>query len=195
MTRAPDRDRSAAWLVLRAQSNDRNAETELLGLTMRELRPYVHAMLDDADLAADVVQETLVTIHRHLRSLREPKAYFAWARRIASRRVYAALSRQRRRDALHLPLDEHLPLETAETDEQPNADVLEALPALLSRVSPASREVLHLHYMSELSLDEIATTLDLPIGTVKSRLGYGLRTMRTLLAATGGSGESFRRAR
>ena len=53
--------------------------------------------------------------------------------------------------------------------------------ALVDRVSPASRTVLLLHYQQNLSLEETAVILDLPLGTVKSRLAYGITTLRQFL--------------
>jgi RNA polymerase sigma-70 factor (ECF subfamily) len=48
-------------------------------------------------------------------------------------------------------------------------------------VSPASRSVLVLHFQEGLSLPEVASVLELPLGTVKSRLGYGLSVLRRRL--------------
>jgi RNA polymerase sigma-70 factor (ECF subfamily) len=50
--------------------------------------------------------------------------------------------------------------------------------SLVDRVSPASRAVLLLHYQQHLSLEEAAAILDIPVGTAKSRLSYGLATLR-----------------
>lgn len=166
------------WLVLRAQSGDRGALESLLLDTQRRLSGYVVGILGDTDLASDVLQEVLVTIYRKLGTLQEPRAYGAWTRRIASRAVFAALRRERQHAAIH---------EQLEPDAMPAGELLDDaaaithdLPRLLERVSPASREVLVLHYLQALPLEEIATTLDLPLGTVKSRLGYGLRALRRL---------------
>jgi RNA polymerase sigma-70 factor (ECF subfamily) len=49
-------------------------------------------------------------------------------------------------------------------------------------LSPASRAVLVLHFQEEMQLDEVAAVLEIPLGTVKSRLAYGLRTLRRYLA-------------
>lgn len=54
-------------------------------------------------------------------------------------------------------------------------------------MSPASRAVVALHYLDGLTLDEIAAVLDLPAGTVKSRLAYGLAALRRVLAEEGSS--------
>jgi DNA-directed RNA polymerase specialized sigma24 family protein len=54
-------------------------------------------------------------------------------------------------------------------------------------VSPASRAVLLLHFELELSLPEVAAILEIPVGTAKSRLAYGLRSIRQYLRQSGGS--------
>jgi RNA polymerase sigma-70 factor (ECF subfamily) len=53
--------------------------------------------------------------------------------------------------------------------------------SLVDRVSPASRAVMLLHYQQHLSLDETAAILDIPLGTAKSRLAYGVATIRKLV--------------
>ena len=54
-------------------------------------------------------------------------------------------------------------------------------------ISPASRAVLILHFQEELSLPEVAAILDIPLGTAKSRLAYGLAAVRKHVKKTGGS--------
>jgi RNA polymerase sigma-70 factor (ECF subfamily) len=56
-------------------------------------------------------------------------------------------------------------------------------------ISPASRAVLMLHFDEELSLPEVAAILDIPVGTVKSRLSYGLSSIRKRLNISGGAHE------
>jgi len=48
-------------------------------------------------------------------------------------------------------------------------------------ISPASRAVLVLHFQEEMSLLAVAAILEVPLGTVKSRLAYGLKALRTQL--------------
>jgi RNA polymerase sigma-70 factor (ECF subfamily) len=66
-------------------------------------------------------------------------------------------------------------------DLRPPAELLEELLSL-DEVSPASRAVLALHFNEELTLAEIAAILELPLGTVKSRLAYGLSAIRKHLS-------------
>jgi len=61
-----------------------------------------------------------------------------------------------------------------------NALLAELLDAEL--LSPASRAVLVLHFQEEMQLDEVAAVLEIPIGTVKSRLAYGLKSLRKYLS-------------
>jgi RNA polymerase sigma-70 factor, ECF subfamily len=171
--------RGTVWLVLRAQSGDRAALEALLSHADRLVRPYATLMLRDADAADDVLQDALLIVYRKLATLREPRAFAAWARRIASREIFRALRGRRAHDQLHDELPPDLP--DADPPAPPD-DLLRRLPQLLERVSPASRAVLALHYLDDLSLDETAAVLDLPIGTVKSRLAYGLASLRRALA-------------
>ncbi|HEU4881686.1 MAG TPA: RNA polymerase sigma factor, partial [Longimicrobium sp.] len=175
-----DHARGTVWLVLRAQSGDRAALEALLAHTDGLLRPYAMLMLRDGDAVDDVLQDVLLLVYRRLATLREPRAFAAWARRIASREIFRALRGQRTHEQMHDELPPDFP---AETDPPlPPDGLLQRLPELLARVSPASRAVLALHYIDDLSLDETAAVLDLPMGTVKSRLAYGLATLRRVLA-------------
>jgi len=51
-------------------------------------------------------------------------------------------------------------------------------PHMMAALSPASRAVIGLYYLHELSLEEVAAVLEIPVGTVKSRLAYGLSQLR-----------------
>ena len=171
--------RGTAWLVLRAQAGDRAALEALLAHADGLLRPFATLMLREPDAAEDVLQDALLLVYRKLGSLREPRAFNAWARRIAGREIFRALRGRRAHQQLHDELPPDLP-DDADPPEPPDG-LLERLPELLQRVSPASRAVLALHYLDDLTLDEIAAILELPPGTVKSRLAYGLSTLRRLL--------------
>jgi RNA polymerase sigma-70 factor (ECF subfamily) len=179
--------RGTAWLVLRAQSGDRAALEALLAHAEALLRPFALLMLRDADAVDDVLQDVLLQVYRKLDTLREPRAFAAWARRIASREIFRALRGRRTHDALHDELPPDLP--DGADPPAPADGMLQRLPALLERVSPASRAVLALHYLDDLSLDEVAAVLDLPVGTVKSRLAYGLTLLRRQLASHPGAPE------
>jgi RNA polymerase sigma-70 factor, ECF subfamily len=167
------RTQEAQW-VLRAQVGDREAIAALLSAVQPMLTRYVRAIVGAAD-AEDVAQDVLVLIYRKLWLLSAPDLFRPWMYRIASRAAFQYL-RKRRRWPDHLRDDEAL-------DELPAEDVSAIGPRvddLLQDplVTPASRAVLALHFKEEMTLAEVAAVLDVPLGTVKSRLAYGLATLR-----------------
>ena len=163
-------------LVLLAQTGDRAALEQLLRDIHAPLRRYICGLVG-ADLADDVLQETALQIFRKLPFLREPAVFRPWAYRIASRVAFSQLKRARRWE----PLDA-APSETFTALNSNLGELLdEAFLTLLDRVSPASRAVLLLRYQHDLSLEETAAVLEIPIGTAKSRLHYGVSTLRKLL--------------
>ena len=168
-----------ALLVARAQGGDRAALDRLLRQLQAPLFAHVRAIVRDDDLAADVLQETLFTIARRLPSLRDPRWARAWAYRVATREAVRRARLERRWTAsLHedpAALPDAAP-EAAEPSFDP--ELVARLPALLDRLSPASLVVVRLHYLDELTYAEIAEALDLAVGTVKSRLAYGLAALR-----------------
>ena len=160
-------------LVLLAQTGDRAALEQLLRDTYAPLRGYITRLVGAA-LADDILQETSLQIFRKLPYLREPAVFRPWTFRIASRIAFSHLKRARRWQPLDDAPPEHLSTLNPSLGELPD----EAFLTLLDQVSPASRAVLLLHYQHGLSLEESAAILEIPIGTAKSRLHYGVTTLR-----------------
>ena len=163
----------AQW-VLRAQVGDRQAIEALLRNVQPMLTRYVGAIVGTAD-AEDVTQDVMVLIYRKLWMLTAPDLFRPWVYRIASRAAFHHLKR-RRRWPDHLRDDEAL-------DDLPAQDLAVGNPRMDEllqdpRVTPASRAVLALHFKEGMTLPEVAAILDVPLGTVKSRLAYGLATLR-----------------
>jgi RNA polymerase sigma-70 factor, ECF subfamily len=160
-------------LVLLAQTGDRAALEQLLRDSHAPLRRYITRLVG-TELADDILQETALQIFRKLPFLREPAVFRPWTFRIASRIAFSQLKRARRWE----PLDAAPPESLTSLYPDPGEPPDEAFLTLLNRVSPASRAVLLLHYQHDLSLEETAAILEIPIGTVKSRLHYGVSSLR-----------------
>jgi RNA polymerase sigma-70 factor (ECF subfamily) len=133
----------------------------------------------DAD---DVMQDVLVSIARNVIWLVEPRLFRPWAFRIASRASFSHLRRVRRRgfEETDDAILASLPAPDAPPDNELLAELLDG-----DVLSPASRAVLVLHFQEEMQLDDVAAVLEIPLGTVKSRLAYGLKTLRRYLAEKG----------
>ena len=172
-------------MVLRAQSGDGGALDELLKAVQEPLYRYVYSLVRERHLAEDVLQEVFIRIYRKLGWLREPRVFRAWAYQIASRETFRHLKRERSwaeqvRDEEVLKTIPVLPAREEFANE-----LVEQLPQLVAGLSPASRAVIVLYYLHELSLEETAAVLELPLGTVKSRLAYGLESLRQQLRKRG----------
>ncbi|HTX14438.1 MAG TPA: sigma-70 family RNA polymerase sigma factor [Candidatus Baltobacteraceae bacterium] len=169
----------AQW-VLRAQCGDREALELLLRAVQLWLRRYL-VRLVGAGSADDVLQEVLILVSRKLRWLDVPEAFRPWVYRVASRAAFRHLKKEKRWSEQvreEAVLDD---ISAAEAAVPP-----ELLPELLKSdaLSAASRAVLALHFQEEMSLPEVAAILEIPLGTVKSRLAYGLATLRKKLDPT-----------
>ncbi len=160
--------------VLRAQLDDREALELLLRGVQAALHRYLSTLVGDG-AADDVLQDTLFILSCKLRWLQQPELFRPWAYRIASREAFRFLRKQKRWPQ-QLPEDfvaEELPAPEA----SPSAEMLRQL-LDGDALSPAGRAVLQLHFAEELPLHEVAAILDIPLGTAKSRLAYGLATLR-----------------
>jgi RNA polymerase sigma-70 factor (ECF subfamily) len=165
-------------LVLLAQTGDRAALEQLLHEIYAPLRRYITGLVGAA-LADDVLQETSLQIFRKLRFLREPAVFRPWTFRIASRIAFSHLKNARRWQPLDEAPPEHLTTFDLALAEPPDESFL----ALLDYVSPASRAVLLLRYQHDLTLEETAAVLEIPVGTAKSRLHYGITCLRKVLTS------------
>ena len=166
---------------MQAQSGDREALDRLLQAIQVRLHGYLVSLVHDDHLAMDLLQEVFVIVIQKLRWLQEPDAFLAWVYRIASRQALRALKRRRRMADSHESDLLSKAMESEPAEEVLDAEMIDRIPALLEEVSPASRIVLSLHYLQEMTLQEVASVLEIPIGTTKARLAYGLRVLRKRL--------------
>jgi RNA polymerase sigma-70 factor (ECF subfamily) len=168
-----------SWWVLQAQSGSREALDELFKSVQEPLFRYIVTVVNDRHLAEDVLQEVFIRIHRKLRWLREPQAFRAWSYQIATREAFRYLKRERSWTDQVRDGDVLNVMPVAQPLYSP--ELVQQLPELVGDLSPASRAVIVLYYLHELSLVETAAVLDIPVGTVKSRLAYGLESLRRRL--------------
>lgn len=175
-----NRRQEKMWVLL-AQSGDKEAFEELLKSVQIPLYKYILSLTNNATIAEDVLQEVFIKIYRKLFWLQEVGLFRAWAYRIASREVFKFLAKEHKWSDLLVEETflENIPIQVSE--KEPQCDLAE-LPKLIENISPASRAVLTLHYLHEMSLDEVADILGIALGTAKSRLAYGLSCLRNEIA-------------
>ena len=164
------------WIAVRCQLGERTAFDELIHRWQGPIWRYVRSLTDE-DAAQDINQDIWLRVLRGIGGLRDPARLRAWLFGIAHRTWIDTL---RKKYAVVVA-------EIDEADQEEGADPLvpeereQELAALehgLSRMPALEREALTLFYLRELSLQEIAQALDIPIGTVKSRLHRARRMLR-----------------
>ena len=168
-------------LAARAQLGDRAALENMLRELEGPLRAHIHGIVRDYDTVEDVLQETLIIIYRKLRSLADPKWVRPWSYRIATREAV--------RTSRKLGRDVDLSEELATTPDSNSAagdfdmDAIERIHKRIDLLPVACGVVMRMRYVHSLSQDEIAEALSIPIGTVKSRIAYGLSILRKEMTA------------
>jgi len=153
---------------------------------------YNHAqwLVRDSTEAEDLVQDTLTKALRGFESFEPGTNFKAWIFRIL--RNTFLTSRTALSHARTVYLEDHPDvLETAESDLTPEDEVIKlndlaALRSALEQLAPRLREVILLCDLEELKYREIAAILDVPIGTVMSRLARARQTLRQILISNSG---------
>lgn len=167
------------YLVASARLGDRRA----LGLLVRrwhgKLLAHAWRLLGNGEEAKDAVQDGWNEIVRGLPRLVDTRAFPAWAFRIVSRRcgrlIGQAHQERRLRDALEKePRDESCEASIERLDFERVRRALSELPA-------GQRAAIALFHLEELSVAEVAVALDVPVGTVKTRLMNARRRLRAVL--------------
>jgi RNA polymerase sigma-70 factor (ECF subfamily) len=165
--------------VTRAMAGDHDAFAALANANVDRMYALARAILRDADRAEDATQEALVRAWRQLPHLRDPARFRAWLRRLLVNACYDEGRRVRSRAEVVL-LRDH---DRAVADESGNVIDRDRLDRAFHRLPLEQRVVTVLNHVEGLSHEEIAATLGLPLGTVKSRARYALAGLRSALEA------------
>lgn len=150
---------------------DEQRFTDAVRQYQRLLFHIAYAMLHDQQDCADAVQQALLNAWRTRDKLRNELAIKAWLSRILVNECNTLLRKRRR--AQFTELSDDLPA-PPQADNLPLHDALEALP-------PQMRIPLVLSYLEGFTITEIAQTLHIPTGTVKSRMSQGRRRLLEML--------------
>ena len=166
-------------LIQRVAGGDRDAFTELYRRFARPVLAMARRQLGDNGRAEEAAQETFAAVWRSARSYRpERGSGSAWLYAVA-RHAIVDRARQRREPVAEVP-EEASP--TAGPDEQAEGSWLAwRVHSALEQLPERERAVLELAYWSGLSQAEIASYLDVPLGTVKTRTRTGLARLAGLL--------------
>jgi RNA polymerase sigma-70 factor (ECF subfamily) len=190
-TQSGDREEEA--LLLRAaQGGDPAAFTELVRRYQRAVYRVAYALTRNSSDADDLAQETFVRAYQAIGRFRVGEPLFPWLARIATNQAISLFRHRKRRPETPIePLieagrqwgAEDDPARSVEEDEHKRH-----LEAAFNQLKPEHQAVLALRVVEEQSYEEIAATLQVPVGTVMSRLSRARSELRALLAARTGEG-------
>ena len=173
---------SEGELVTRAQRGDRNAFSELVRIHAQGVLNVIYRMCGDVQIAEDASQETFIQAWLHLSSYRPQTSLRNWLYRIAVNAATDMLRKEKRilpNDIEDLHLTDYRPGPESLFSQKEKALLVQK--AVLS-LPDASRAVLVLKEYEGMSYHEIADALDIPMGTVMSRLNYARKVLKDKLA-------------
>ena len=162
-------------LVRRFRADDPEAFTHLVRRHQHRVYSVCLRVLGDPDAAADVTQDTFLTVLRKLDGFRGDAAFTTWLHRIAVNACYDELRRQRRRPMLHAVAEDgadHEPGPPAPDHADEVVGTRDVATALAS-IPEEFRMALVLADVQDMAYEQIAKVLDVPVGTVKSRVHRG----------------------
>jgi RNA polymerase sigma-70 factor (ECF subfamily) len=199
MRAEPKISREEIELVLRAKKGDKQAYEELVSKYTAGLFRYLYRMSGNAEDAEDILQESLASAYRHLYQFRGRSLFSTWLYRIAINFCCKSL-RTRSLDCFHNKVclrDEHnlstdgiKSVEPSSRDSGPlqgaiEADIIEKVRLGLANLPKPLAEVVTLRELENCSYQEISQRLNIPRGTVMSRLYRGRLKLAKILKKQG----------
>lgn len=177
-------------LLTRAGRGDRAAFKTLYERFQRPLFAFLMRMVRDQAMANELLNDVMMDVWRSSANFEGRSSAGTWIFGIAHNKAISLL-RRRREDQMPEDAAETIADDAATPDATAEqADLGRMMQRLLDRLSPEHRAVLQLTYYQDMSVQEIASTLDCPVNTVKTRMFYGRQKMRELLSAAGIQGVS-----
>lgn len=162
-------------LVIRAQAGDEGAFATIVETIYPRFRSVAYRIVRDPFLAEDATQQALLRIWRKLPRLRDPARFEAWSYRFV---VHACADAARRQRSLPILVAFREPVAADEIQQVDDRDQLERG---FERLSLDQRAVIVLHHYLDLTLEDTAVALGVPVGTVNSRLGRAMSKLRDAL--------------
>jgi len=170
------RGQSDSDLVRFAAAGSQPAFAELVHRHSAALRTHVRRMGAQGADADDMAQDAFIAAYEHLAEYRFDGPFSAWLKRIAARRYLKKL----RANQKYLLVEDMSPYEGQDSGVSGGAKA-HNLDAALARLRPAERLCVTLNFGGDLSHQDIADELKLPLGTVKSHIKRGLERLKAIL--------------
>ena len=164
-------------LIARFQEGDEQAYTELVNRYRDKLISFVYRFVNDMEQAEDIIQDTMLKLYTHKHYYRNIAKFSTWIYTIAGNLAKTELRKRKNRKVTNISQmgpedrDYELPSVAPETDEVVQSEYIEKkIQAAIQNLPLHFRTVTILRDIQELSYEEISKIVEVPLGTVKSRI-------------------------
>jgi RNA polymerase sigma-70 factor, ECF subfamily len=172
-------------LVQRTLSGNQEAFRLLYRRHVGPVRRLVYQMTTDSQALDDLTQDVFLKVHRNLSKFRGDAQFSTWLFRIAYNVCQDYHRRKGRSNKIvRLPVED-LPISAPDAEVLSRLDRQEWVSRALETLTPDHRAVVVLHDLQEKPQEEVAQILEVPLGTIKSRLFYGRRKLKEWFSAQG----------
>lgn len=159
-------------LVKKATKGNKDAFVELMKIYERDMYNLTRYMLGNNEATYDVVQDTILTVYEKISTLKNPSSFKSWLLKIVVNKSKSELSKQNK--IIYLENSIEIPIIDKELEKI-------ELMSLVSDLPDDFKSVIILFYFNDLSYKEISEILDIPEGTVKSRLFRGKEILHKII--------------
>lgn len=165
--------------VLRAQLGDEDAFASLYKTYCQRIFFYIRKLVDQQDTAHDIAQTTWYEAYNRIGDLRNAETFGVWLFRIARNQT----NEHFRKNYPYKEMEDVDLIEDVceESNFSINTANYEIMLQAIEQLSSNHKELIVLHYFEDLSYEEIATVIEVPIGTIRSRIHYAKENLKRLI--------------
>lgn len=164
------------YLVINCQLGDADALQQLLTIWYPKLLRYAQRQLGDVQKAQDAVQMTLEVVSKSIGQLNDPAAFAKWVYRVLQGKSVDLIRSKQRQDKLNAEYTQFQ--QTVEHTTDMAIEENTAFSNLLKGLPAEDYQLVHLHYLEGFNMQEISELLNVPVGTIKSRLYHARQLIR-----------------
>ena len=156
------------WLIYRIKTGDRKAFKLLTKRWYAKLIRHIYLMTKDEEISKDIAQETWSVVYKRINTLRRPELFKVWIFKIARNKSADWIKQEEKRRNFKTEFQNNN-IDNNSEQEESNSET-EKVRLAMKKLSITDQQILNLFYIENCNIRHISTILNIPVGTVKSRL-------------------------
>lgn len=170
-----------SWLIEQYRNGHKSAMALLVKRWHTSFCNQAYRYTKDSDIAKDIAQDAWITIMKKIEGLESPEKFGAWGISIVNRKSIDWFRKNKRTFEKNQSLVSDEKDTKEEVDVSENQQLKERLKLAIANLSEEQQQVIKLFYLESYGLQEISAILNIPKGTVKSRLYYAREQIKSIL--------------